>query len=77
MNLNETLKNNKDNLSLHMVINQSIPFKENDVLVFDIEACGINNNTEALTYSIACISCFDDTDTMYWYNDVENFLDIR
>ena len=76
MNLNEILKDNKNNLSLHMVVNQAIPFKDNDVLVFDIEACGIKNNTEALTYSIACMSCYDDNDIMYWYNDVEYFLDM-
>ena len=76
MDLNKTLKNNKDNLSLHTVVNKPIPFKENDVLVFDIEACGIKNNSEALTYSIACVSCYDDTYTMYWYNDVEYFLDM-
>ena len=76
MNLNELLKNKKDNLTNFMIINKPIPFIENDILVFDIEACAINNHTEMLTYSIACISCYDKTDTMYWYNNVEYFLDM-
>ena len=28
-----------------------------------------------LTYSIACISCYDESDTMYWTNSVDSFLD--
>ena len=76
MNLNELLKNKKDNLTNFMIINKPIPFIENDILVFDIEACAIKNHTEMLTYSIACISCYDKTDTMYWYNNVEYFLDM-
>ena len=76
MNLNELLKNKKDNLSNFMIANKPIPFIENDVLVFDIEACAIKNHTEMLTYSIACMSCYDNTDIMYWYNDVEYFLDM-
>jgi len=76
MNINEILEKNKANLSLHMEKNIPIPFRDNDVLVFDIEACAIKNHTEMLTYSIAVISCFDNNDTMYWYNDVEYFLDM-
>ena len=76
MNINEKLKFIKENLSNYRVINQPMPIKQNDVLVFDIEACSINNHTEMLTYSIACISCYDESDTMYWYNDVESFLDM-
>lgn len=76
MDINERLEKNKANLSLHMEKNTPIHFRYNDVLVFDIEACAINNHSEMLTYSIAAISCFDDNDTMYWYNDVEYFLDM-
>lgn len=42
--------------------------------VLDIEACAIKNHSEMLTYSIACMSCNDDSDMCYWYNDVESFL---
>lgn len=76
MKLNDLLNKKKENLINFMITNQPIPFRENDILVFDIEACAINNHTEMLTYSIACMSCYDNTDTMYWYNDVEYFLDM-
>ena len=76
MNINEKLSVIKENLSNHRVINQPMSFKRDDVLVFDIEACAINNHSEMLTYSIACMSCYDESDTMYWYNDVEYFLDM-
>ena len=75
MNINEKLKFIKENLSNHKIVNQPMTFKQNDVLVFDIEACAIKNHSEMLTYSIACISCYDDTDTMYWTNSVDDFLD--
>lgn len=77
MDLNEKLKVIKDNLSSYMVVNKPIPIYNNDTtIVFDIESCAINNHTEMLTYSIAAINCDDGTDTMYWYNDVEYFLDM-
>ena len=75
MEINKVLEERKNNLNEHMKKINNIKFKKNDVLVFDIEACAIKNHTEMLTYSIACISCFDDTDTMYWTNDVDDFLD--
>lgn len=76
MEINKKLAFIKNNLTDYMVVNQPMPFKNNDELVFDIEACAINNKTEMLTYSIACMSCHDETDRMYWYNDVEYFLDM-
>ena len=76
MDINERLQYNKDNLDQHMERHKNMLFRDNDILVFDIEACAIKNHTEMLTYSIACISCFDESDTMYWYNDVEQFLDM-
>lgn len=76
MDLNSKLLSYKNNLDKHMIINKEMNFREIDTLVFDIEACAINNHTEMLTYSIACISCFDENDVMHWYNDVEKFLDM-
>ena len=43
---------------------------------FDIEACAINNKSEMLTYSIALMSCDNDSDVCYWYNNVSNFNDM-
>ena len=75
MHLNEILSYKKNHLKRYTKDISKIKFKKHDVLVFDIEACAINNHTEMLTYSIACISCYDETDTMYWTNSVDKFLD--
>ena len=75
MEINELLAFNKKHLRRYKRKFNKIKFKKHDVLVFDIEACAIKNHTEMLTYSIACISCFDNTDTMYWTNSVDEFLD--
>ena len=75
--LNEKLEIIKENLKDYMVKNcYNIDFQENDKLVFDIEACAINDGTEMLTYSIALMSCYDKSDTMYWFNSVDGFLDM-
>ena len=75
MEINELLAFNKKHLRRYRRKFNKIKFKKHDVLVFDIEACAIKNHTEMLTYSIACISCYDNTDTMYWTNSVDEFLD--
>ena len=75
MEINELLAFNKKHLRRFKRNFNKIKFKKHDVLVFDIEACAIKNHTEMLTYSIACISCYDNTDTMYWTNSVDEFLD--
>ena len=75
MYLNEVLSYKKNHLKKYTKDISKIKFKKHDVLVFDIEACAINNHTEMLTYSIACISCYDESDTMYWTNSVDSFLD--
>ncbi len=76
--LNKRLKTIKADLKNYMIKNcyDVYEFQENDMLVFDIEACAINNGTEMLTYSIAMMSCLDDSDTMYWFNSVDKFLDM-
>ena len=38
MNINEKLKFIKENLSSYRIINQPMTFKQDDVLIFDIEA---------------------------------------
>ena len=75
MYLNEVLSYKKKRLKRYTKDISKIKFKKHDVIVFDIEACAIKNHTEMLTYSIACISCYDDNDVMYWTNSVESFLD--
>ena len=75
MHLNEVLSYKKNHLKKFTKDISKIKFKKHDVLVFDIEACAIENHTEMLTYSIACISCYNESDTMYWTNSVDKFLD--
>lgn len=75
MYLNEVLAYKKNHLKRYTKDISKIKFKKHDVIVFDIEACAIKNHTEMLTYSIACISCYDDNDVMYWTNNVDKFLD--
>lgn len=75
MYLNEVLTYKKKHLKRYTKDISKIKFKRHDVIVFDIEACAIKDHTEMLTYSIACISCYDDNDVMYWTNSVDKFLD--
>ena len=76
--LNKRLESIKNNLEEYTIKNdyKAYEFKDNDVLVFDIEACAINNGSEMLTYSIALMSCTDKTDKMYWFNSVDKFLEM-
>ena len=77
MEINELLAFNKKHLRRYRRKFNKIKFKKHDVLVFDIEACAIKNHTEMLTYSIACISCFDNTapcinnEDIVWTNNVK------
>ena len=52
-----------------------LKFEKNNVLVFDIESCGIENNKKALTYSIAVMRADSNEDVMYWTNSVSEFMD--
>lgn len=76
MNLNERLENINKNLMSYFKIKQPLKCDKVSNFAFDIEACAINNKTEMLTYSIALMSCDNDSDICYWYNDVEKFNDM-
>ena len=78
MNLNERLKTIKDKGIKNYINKSRITGDGKDVLnfAFDIEACAINNKSEMLTYSIALMSCDNDSDVCYWYNNVTNFNDM-
>lgn len=79
MDLNERLKAIKEK-GITNYINKSrlVSNDEKAILnfAFDIEACAINNKSEMLTYSIALMSCDNDSDICYWYNNVSNFNDM-
>lgn len=79
MNLNERLKVIKNNGIMNYISKDKIKAtSDKDVLnfAFDIEACAINNKSEMLTYSIALMSCNNDSDLCYWYNNVSKFNDM-
>lgn len=79
MNLNERLKSIKNNGIMNFISKDKIKAtSDKDVLnfAFDIEACAINNKSEMLTYSIALMSCNNDSDLCYWYNNVSKFNDM-
>ena len=79
MDLNKRLKDIKNNGIMNYISKDKIKAtSDKDVLnfAFDIEACAINNKTEMLTYSIALMSCNNDSDICYWYNNVSKFNDM-
>lgn len=75
--LNKRLIEISQNLNKYILKNRKLN-DDKDYLHYtlDIEACAINNHSEMLTYSIACMSCNDDSDLCYWYNDVDSFLEM-
>ena len=65
MDLNERLKTIKEKGITNYISKSRIQSDdEKSVLnfAFDIEACAINNKSEMLTYSIALMSCDNDSD---------------
>ena len=75
--LNERLERiYKDGINNYIVPMSTLNLEENPTIVFDIESCGLENNTKALTYSIAAMSATNDSDIMYWGNSVKEFMDL-
>ena len=75
--LNERLERiYKDGINNYIVPMINLNLEENPTIVFDIESCGLENNTKALTYSIAVMSATNDSDIMYWGNSVKEFMDL-
>lgn len=75
--LNEKLKQITEKLSDYIYKFKPLETSQDVVhYTLDIEACAIKNKSEMLTYSIACMSCDNDSDICYWHNDVERFLNM-
>ncbi|MGM9835016.1 MAG: DNA polymerase [Bacilli bacterium] len=75
MDINEKLKLREENIINSFVVNQPIEvYCDDPTFAFDIEACYLKEKNEMLTYSIAVMSCNNNTDLMYWYNSIDNFL---
>ena len=76
MDINEKLKLKESDILNNILVNQPIKImSDTTTFVFDIEACYIKETNEMLTYSIAIMSCDNNSDVMYWYNSVEKFLE--
>lgn len=87
MDLNKKLELIESMLQGYVIINKPLNFKNDNELniVLDIEACPSipfsmikhiedKSQIKAITYSIAIMICDDDSDYMYWYNNVEECL---
>ena len=75
--LNERLERiYKDGINNFILPITNLNLEENSTIVFDIESCGLDNNTRALTYSVAVMSATNDSDVMYWGNSVKEFMDL-
>ncbi|MGN1013506.1 MAG: DNA polymerase, partial [Clostridia bacterium] len=74
MDLNERLNIITDNLENYYLYN-TIPNYDNvQNFAFDIEACYLKEKNEMLTYSIALMSCDNDSDICYHYKSVDKFM---
>lgn len=76
MNLNERLYDRHKNLHKYFIENEDIQVYNKKVMnfVLDIEACPNEDKTEAITYSTALMSCDNDNDICYFYDDVDYCL---
>lgn len=76
--LNKKLENIHNNLDIYITKNCPIPLYSSEVmnLVLDIEVSPNEDKTEAITYSNAIMSCDNDNDMCYFYDKVEDALDM-
>ena len=73
--LNNILREKELNIYKFIKPINELKLNNNSTIVFDIESCGLENNTRALTYSIGVMKIKDCSDTMYWCNTVKDFFD--
>ena len=74
MDLNERLKNITENLDRYYSFSNIPNYAETQNFAFDIEACYLKEKNEMLTYSIALMSCDNNTDICYHYRTVDTFM---
>ena len=74
MDLNERLKNITDNLENYYSYRTIPDYANVENFAFDIEACYLKEKNEMLTYSIALMSCDNNTDICYHYRTVDTFM---
>ena len=74
MDLNERLKNITENLENYYSYRNIPNYAETQNFAFDIEACYLKEKNEMLTYSIALMSCDNNTDICYHYRTVDSFM---
>jgi hypothetical protein len=74
MNLNERLKIITDNLDNYYSYRNIPDYANVQNFAFDIEACYLKEKNEMLTYSIALMSCDNNSDICYHYRTVDTFM---
>ena len=74
MDLNERLKNITENLNNFYSYRNIPDYGDVQNFAFDIEACYLKEKNEMLTYSIALMSCDNNTDICYHYRTVDSFM---
>ena len=75
MDLNKRLEDRYKKLDKYFLENQKMYFKKDELnLVLDIEVSPNKDKTKAITYSVAIMSCDDETDICFKYNTVEQAL---
>ena len=74
MDLNERLKNITENLDKYYYHDCIPNYAKTQNFAFDIEACYLKEKNEMLTYSIALMSCDNNSDICYHYKSVDKFM---
>ena len=74
MDLNERLKNITDNLENYYSYRTIPDYADTQNFAFDIEACYLKEKNEMLTYSIALMSCDNNTDICYHNTTVDTII---
>lgn len=74
MGLNERLEKITNELEKHYLHNTIPNYDGVQNFAFDIEACYLKEKNEMLTYSIALMSCDNNTDICYHYKSVDKFM---
>ena len=74
MDLNVRLKNITDNLENYYSYRTIPDYGNVQNFAFDIEACYLKEKNEMLTYSIALMSCDNNSNICYHYRTVDTFM---
>ncbi len=76
-NLQEIMENIHNDIDNYFLEDYQFPTDDKEInVVLDIEACPTGKKNEVLTYSIALMSCDNDSYKCYKYNNVSDFMNM-